>query len=105
MAFRIPASSFRATLDVRVPITVGCVYAATVTILNVYNRSRGYQPWRISRTRAFFWFVVTHNALSGIYYGWTWVGMLRATQRTIANSLGPAGLEGMVDNATMFNSL
>ncbi|XXH02558.1 hypothetical protein Hte_008935 [Hypoxylon texense] len=97
-AFRVSTSTFQAVLDVRVPITIGCIYAATVTVLNLYNRSHGNQPWKISKTRAFFWFVITHNALLAIYSGWTWIGMLRAAEKTISNPLGPAGLVGMVDS-------
>lgn len=96
--FSISASVYNGALDARVPITIACVYAATVTALNAYNRKYGNKPWKISKTKSFFWFVVAHNVFLAVYSGWTFVGMLRALQKSVANPTGPAGLSGTVDS-------
>jgi hypothetical protein len=96
--FSIPAATFHAALDARVPITIGCIYATAVTMLNAYNRSHGNKPWKISKTRVFFWFVVSHNVLLAAYSAWTFVGMLQAAQRTVSNPLASAGLAGTIDS-------
>jgi len=96
--FSISASVYNRTLDARVPITIACVYAATVTALNAYNRSNGNKPWPISKTKIFFWFVVAHNVFLAVYSGWTFIGMLGALQRTLQNWTGPTGLAGTVDS-------
>lgn len=94
--FSIPSSTFHAALDVRVPITIGAIYAATVIILNAYNRSNGNKPWKISKTRAFFGFVVAHNVFLAVYSGLTFQGLMRAVYRTV--SLGSGGIAGTVDS-------
>lgn len=96
--FSIPPEIFSAVLDVRVPITIACVYAITVSALNAYNRSRGNKPWPISKTRAFFWFVVAHNVFLAVYSAWTFVGMWRALSNSIISWNGPDGLAGTVDS-------
>jgi hypothetical protein len=96
--FSIPSSLYYPVLDVRIPITIACVYAATVTALNAHNRSTGNKPWPISKTKAFFWFVVAHNIFLALYSGWTFVGMLGALQRTVEKWSGPGGLAGTVDS-------
>jgi hypothetical protein len=96
--FFIPTSTFYAALDMRVPVTIGCVYVVAVMMLNSYNQSYGNKPWKISKTRVFFWFVVAHNALLAVYSGWTFVGLLGALQRTVSSPLGSAGLAGTVDS-------
>ncbi|KAL3424778.1 gns1 sur4 family protein [Phlyctema vagabunda] len=96
--FSIPAPLYNQLLDVKVPITIACVYAVTVTILNAYNKSTGNKPWAISKTRIFFWFVVAHNVFLAVYSGWTFVGMLQALQRSLASPNAPAGLAGTVDS-------
>ena len=85
-------------LDIKVPITIACVYAATVTALNAYNKSTGNKPWPISKTKAFFWFVVAHNVFLALYSGWTFVGILGALRRTVQNPAGTFGLVGTVDS-------
>jgi hypothetical protein len=96
--FSISASVYNGALDARVPITIACVYAASVTVLNAYNRQYGNKPWKISKTKFFFWFVVAHNVFLAVYSGWTFIGMLRALQVSVAHPLGPAGLAGTVDS-------
>lgn len=96
--FEIPSPLFSDVFDVRVPITIACIYAVSVTAVNAYNRSRGNKPWRISKWKSFFWFVVAHNVFLAVYSGWTFVGMLGALRRTVQNPMGPAGLAGTVDS-------
>lgn len=109
--YTIPESIYTAALDVRVPITIAAVYAVTVTLINAYNRSNGNKPWAISKTRAFFAFVIAHNVFLAVYSAWTFIGMWGALSRTVVDprsegivaavdSLckmhGPAGLENAV---------
>ncbi|KAF8863813.1 hypothetical protein BDZ45DRAFT_670045 [Acephala macrosclerotiorum] len=89
---------YQSALDIRVPITIACVYAAVVTSLNAYNRSNGNKAWSISKTKTFFAFVVLHNVLLAVYSGWTFIGMLKALITIFANPLGPSGLAGTVDS-------
>ncbi|KAF7948873.1 hypothetical protein EAE96_008055 [Botrytis aclada] len=96
--FEIDPSWYNAALDVRVPITIAAVYAVTVTLVNQYNRRAGNKAWPISKTRAFFVFVVAHNIFLAVYSGWTFVGMFGALRRSIQNPMGPAGLAGTVDS-------
>lgn len=97
-AFSIPPSIYHGALDVRIPITIASVYAVTAVMLNAYNRSRANEPWAVSRTRAFFCFVVAHNVVLALYSAWTFLGMVQAARRTVASPLGPTGLLGMVDS-------
>ncbi|TVY56349.1 putative elongation of fatty acids protein [Lachnellula cervina] len=96
--FSIPSSIYIGALDVKVPITIASVYAVTVVSVNAYNRSRGNKPWRISKTRAFFCFVVLHNVFLAVYSAWTFVGMLGDLRASVQRSSGPAGLAGTVDS-------
>lgn len=83
--FSIDPTLFVNALDVRVPITIACVYATIVTALNRFNKSRSNKPWWISTTRIFFAFVVAHNIFLAVYSGWTFIGMWHALQRTLDN--------------------
>lgn len=96
--FSIPSPLFNDALDARVPITIAALYAVTVTALNAYNRSRGNKPWPVSKTRAFFWFVVAHNIFLAVYSGWTFVGMLGTMRRSVQRPTGPFGVVGTVDS-------
>lgn len=96
--FSIPDSIFNAALDYRVPITIAIIYATTVVSVNKYNKSRGNTAWGISKTKAFFWFVVVHNVFLAVYSAWTFVGMWGALQRSVANPWGADGLVGTVDS-------
>jgi hypothetical protein len=96
--FSISPSLYNAALDVKVPITIACVYAASVTALNAYNRSRGNTPWRISQTKAFFWFVVAHNIFLAVYSGWTFVGMWHALRESVVSPLSAGGVAATVDS-------
>lgn len=96
--FDIPQAVFEAALDARVPLTVATVYAVTVKALNRYNRSRGKQPWAISRTRPFAAFVVLHNIFLAVYSAWTFWGMLGGMRRSIVTPWGPWGPVATVDS-------
>jgi hypothetical protein len=96
--FSISPSLYNAALDVKVPITIACVYAATVVATNAYNRSRGNKPWAISKTKSFFWFMIAHNVFLSVYSAWTFVGMVGAMSRSFAGWNGPSGLVGAVDS-------
>ncbi len=58
---RISSALYYGALDVRVPLTIATVYATIVILVNRYNKSNGNKPWGISKTKAFFWFVIAHN--------------------------------------------
>jgi hypothetical protein len=94
--FSIPPSVFYAALDVRVPMTIGAIFVATVTVLNAYNQSHGNKPWKITKTKAFFWFVVAHNVLLAVYSAWTFQGLVRVVYRTVSS--GSGGIAGTVDS-------
>jgi hypothetical protein len=88
----ISADIYASLLDVRVPLTIAAVYAATVHYLN--TRSTG-APYSISRTRLFKAFVVLHNVFLAVYSAWTFMGMVvglhnaldRSSFAAAANSL------------------
>lgn len=94
----ITPSLYLKALDVTIPITASCVYAATVQALNAYNRSNGNKPWRISKTKSWFYLVVLHNILLATYSTWTFIGMFGALTRTVQSPAGPTGLVGLVDS-------
>jgi hypothetical protein len=83
---------YNAALNVKVPITIAFLYAVTVTFLNAYNKSTGYKAWSISRTKAFFVFVVLHNVFLAVYSGWTFVGMFKGLKRSLESSCRPSWL-------------
>jgi hypothetical protein len=96
--FSIPPSIYTAALDVKIPITIACIYAVTVSILSAYNKSNANKPWAISKTRAFFWFVVAHNVFLAVYSAWTFIGMLGALVRTWVPTDGQHGLASAIDS-------
>ncbi|KAF4635329.1 hypothetical protein G7Y89_g2771 [Cudoniella acicularis] len=96
--FSIDSSFYVDALDVRVPITIACIYAAIVASLNAYNKSNGNKPWWISTTKVFFWFVVAHNVFLAVYSGWTFIGTWNALQRTLDNGSSAGLLARTVDS-------
>jgi hypothetical protein len=96
--FSIPQDLYNEVLQVKYPITIAAIYAITVLSLNASNKRNGNKAWAISKTKAFFWFVIAHNVLLAVYSGWTFVGMLSALRRVVAHPLGPNGLAGTVDS-------
>ncbi|KAI1267373.1 hypothetical protein F5Y18DRAFT_336395 [Xylariaceae sp. FL1019] len=101
--FTIPDNWYTAALDPKVPITIAAVYAVTAKALNAYNKSTGKKPWAISKTRAFDAFVVLHNIFLAVYSAWTWYGMLKALQNSIASPTGPDGWAATVDSFCKFH--
>ncbi|KAK3939901.1 putative gns1 sur4 family protein [Diplogelasinospora grovesii] len=101
--FSIPEHIYQAVLDPKVPITIAAVYAVTAKLLNAYNTSTGKKPWALSKTRAFWWFVVAHNVFLAVYSAWTWWGMFGALRRSMVNPLGPEGFSGFVDSVCRLN--
>ncbi|RCI10309.1 hypothetical protein L249_8445, partial [Ophiocordyceps polyrhachis-furcata BCC 54312] len=97
--FNIPDSVYAGALDIRVPLTIATVYAVTATALSVYNRSRNKRPWAISKTRAFFAFVVLHNVFLALYSAWTFWGMLGVMRRSFRHPMGPGGWPAFFDGA------
>ncbi|KAF4585716.1 GNS1/SUR4 family protein [Ophiocordyceps camponoti-floridani] len=95
--FNIPENIYAAALDPRVPLTIATVYAITATALTWYNRSRNKRPWAISKTRAFFAFVILHNVALAVYSAWTFWGMAGVMTRSIRWPWGPGGLPAMLD--------
>ena len=83
----VSAETYRAVLDVRVPLTIAAVYAVSAHLLNKCSNG---QPYRIAKTRAFKAFVILHNIFLAVYSAWTFVGMVRGLQRSIDHS----GIEG-----------
>ncbi|PMB65534.1 hypothetical protein BM221_008892 [Beauveria bassiana] len=97
--FNIPDGLFLGALDARVPITIAATYAVTVKLLNRYNRAHNKQPWAISKTAVFRFFVVVHNIFLAVYSAWTFYGMLGGMRKSIVNPFGPGGLAATADSA------
>ncbi|KAF2665637.1 hypothetical protein BT63DRAFT_428593 [Microthyrium microscopicum] len=76
--FPINAELYNAALDWKVPVTIGALYASTALIMNRINRERKNQPWAISKTTAFHYFVLAHNIFLAIFSALTFIGMIRA---------------------------
>ena len=80
--FSIDHGLYNSLLDVKVPLTIAAVYATTVFFMNRLNKRRGNKPWPISKTSAFFAFMIAHNVLLAVYSAWTFVGMANALKNT-----------------------
>ena len=76
--FGIDPKFYNGALDWKVPVTVASVYAVMVIALNRYNRSRGNKPWAITKTRAFYCFMIVHNVFLAVFSLLTCWAMLRA---------------------------
>ncbi|TKX22959.1 putative GNS1/SUR4 family protein [Elsinoe australis] len=115
--FRIPREIYQGALQPKVPLTFAICYITIVLSLNAYNRSRGWKPWWIARTKAFTPLVAFHNLTLAIYSGITFAAMCHALYNTwpvmdynttpadIADALckinGPRGLgDAVTYNAT-----
>jgi hypothetical protein len=90
-------------LGVRYPITIALVYATTVTLFNRVNRRRGYKPWAVSKTRAFFAFIILHNVFLATYSLWTFVGMVNVVRASWPGWHGEYGLIGVADAMCKIN--
>ena len=101
--FNIDAELYKSALNVAVPITIASLYATTVLYLNRVNKRRDYQPWKISKSLLFYFFVVAHNVFLAIYSGWTFLGMLNAFQNSWPGWDGEYGLAGAADALCKIN--
>lgn len=101
--FSIPPAIYTRLLEPDVPLTIALAYATTVILINRINKRRGYKPWAISRTRAFFVFVILHNVFLAIYSAWTFFGMLQALRDSWPNRNEPYGLVDVVDATCKIN--
>lgn len=101
--FNIPDDLFKSVLDVRVPITIACVYAVTVVIINRINKARGYKPYAFSHSPLFKLFVILHNVFLAVYSAWTFAGMIQTFGNTLPDRGDPNGLAGVVDALCKMN--
>lgn len=101
--FNINPETYNNLLDVRIPITVALIYATTVTIANRYNTRKGNKPWGISKSGAFYAFVILHNVFLAIYSAWTFLGMANAVRHSWPGWNGEDGLTGVVDTMCKIN--
>jgi hypothetical protein len=95
--FQIPQDVFAGALSYKVPLAIASVYAVTVTYFNWYNRQHGNKPWRIAKTRAFYYFVIAHNIFLAVYSAVTCVAMVRALKRSIPHYSEPNAVVGTID--------
>lgn len=101
--FNIPSDLYAQLLDVRVPVTIASVYAATVLVLNRVNKRRGYKPWGFSQTSWFKLLVILHNVFLAIYSAWTFAAMFRAFRGSWPERDDPNGLVGVTDALCKIN--
>ncbi|KAL2220554.1 putative fatty acid elongase [Thermoascus aurantiacus ATCC 26904] len=101
--FNIPPELYTRLLDVKVPVTIAGVYAATVMILNRVNQDRGYRPWAFSQTRLFKVLVVLHNVFLAVYSAWTFAGMVRAFRSAWPERDDPHGIVAIADSLCHIN--
>lgn len=93
--FAIRPDIYNFVLNWELPLTFAAVYVVSVFALNSYNKTQEYQPWSITKYRAFKWFVILHNVLLAIFSAATFVAMSRAINHTwpgLNNPNGPAGV-------------
>ena len=96
--FDIDPELYNNLLSVNYPLTIALIYATTVTILNRFNKQRENKPWAMSRSRAFYAFVIVHNVFLAIYSFWTFAGMIHAIRHAWPGWQGEYGLTGVVDS-------
>lgn len=96
--FGINKTLFNAALRPEVPLVIASTYIVSVFALNAYNRRHQWKPWAISRTRAFYWFVVLHNVLLTVYSFATFFAMSRALRRIWPGLNNDAGTAGIADS-------
>ena len=101
--FNISPRLYVQLLDARVPVTIAGVYATTVVLVNRLNKSRGFRPYAISRTRLFKLFVLLHNVFLAIYSIWTFAGMLRAFHASWPSRDERRGAAVIADTMCRFN--
>ncbi|KAK8152982.1 GNS1/SUR4 family-domain-containing protein [Phyllosticta citrichinensis] len=101
--FAIDADIYNKALSPAVPITIASIYAVTVTALNAYNRSRGNKPWPISKSKAFYAFVLAHNIFLALYSAVTNVAMFGALLRITPGFKSATSFQsGVVENVDAY---
>lgn len=95
--FPIPEDIYQGALSYKVPLAIASVYFVTVTFVNWYNRQHGNKPWRISKTRPFFAFVIFHNVFLAVYSAITCVAMIRCLKRSFPHYSEPHAVVGTID--------
>jgi hypothetical protein len=101
--FNIDPKIYNDMLSVGWPVTIGLIYATTTWYLNGVNRRRANRPWPISKTKAFFAFVVIHNVFLAAYSVWTCWGMADAIRRSLPESDATYGVVEVVDALCKIN--
>ena len=96
--FNINESTYQSVLSPTVPITFAAGYMTFVFTANAVNRKRKYRAWRISKTRAFFFFTILHNILLALYSGITCAAMIRALRVSFASPVERYGIPGSLDS-------
>ena len=102
-SFAISPTIYNALLSAQVPITIAIIYASIVTYLNRYNQNHGLKPWALSKTRAFYVFVLVHNIFLAFYSGWTCLGLVRALRTSLDGTYADNGVVGVIDGFCKIN--
>ena len=95
--FNIDPDFYGTLLHAAWPITIAAVYAVAVNYMNGVNARRKFEPWAISKTYVFYFFVLAHNIGLALFSGWVFVGMLNAVQRSWPGWKNPYGVAGVAD--------
>lgn len=95
---------YNASLDIRVPLTIGTVYAVSVHLTNHSQRIKNRQPLAFAKTQLFKWLCVLHNAALCLYSAWTFVGIIAAV-RTAYNYNMSLQQHDLASPAFSFNTL
>lgn len=95
--FALDPDIYQALLQPAVPMTIAAIYVTLVKFTNQYNRRRGFKPWRLSKTRAFFLFQQTHNIFLTVYSAFTFYGMLYTMRHSIPHAI-PLSQAQLVEN-------
>lgn len=79
----IDKTLYNFALRPEIPITFAAAYVISVFAFNAYNRSKGHEPWRLSKHTWFRYFVIVHNVVLSLYSFATFLAMLRAITHTL----------------------
>lgn len=96
--FTISPDVYNNALHVAVPLSVALVYAGLVTFFNRVNQRREHKPWPVSKSVAFYAFVLTHNVFLAIYSAWTCLGMFNAFRKSWPGLGGRYGVVSAIDS-------
>lgn len=95
--FNIKPDVYNSMLHVAWPMTIALVYSIVVTRVNRINDDRDNKPWPVSRTTAFYLFVLAHNVMLALYSAWTFAGMIRTIRHSWPGLRNDHGLAGVAD--------